>query len=125
MHIIIADKDGDEHSIRPWPEPHKCNAPHADYEFVSYNFIKKLTQSSHKKHAPPAFIMHIHKISDKIESSDKSPIPSTTTTTSSTISSSADMKIKLLNCEDVQLHQLIHKYKKVFCNKLLNSLSSK
>ena len=35
------------------------------------------------------------------------------------------MKTDLLDCKDVQLHQLIYKYKKVFYNKLLNSLSSK
>ena len=69
--------------------------------------------------------MHIHKISDKNKSSDKFSISFTTTTTSFTISSSADTKTELLNCEDVQLHQLIHKYRKVFHNKLLNSLLSK
>ena len=99
MHIIITDKDDDKHSIRSWSEPHKCDTSHADYEFISYNFIKKLTQSSYKKHAPPVFIMHIHKISNKNESSDESHF--STTTTSLTISSSVDMKTELLNCEDV------------------------
>ena len=101
MCIVNTDKNDDEHSIRSWSEPHKCDTPHADYEFVSYNFIKKFTWDSCKKHALSAFIMHIHKISDKIESSDKSSISSTTTTTSFTISSSADTKTELLNCEDV------------------------
>ena len=125
MCIIITDKNDDEHFIRLWSESHKCDTPYADYKFVSYNFIKKFTQSSHKKHAPPVFVMHIHKISDEIKSFNKFSISSTTTTTSSTISSSADTKTELLNCEDVQLHQLIHKYKKVFYNKLSDSLLSK
>ena len=99
MHIIIADKDDDEHSIRPWSEPHNCDTPYADYKFVSYNFIKKLTQSSCKKHAPSVFIMHVHKISDKNESFDKYQISAPTTPF--TISSSADVKAKLLNFEDV------------------------
>ena len=122
MCIIITDKDCDEHSIKSWSEPCICDTFYADYEFVSYNFIKKLTKSSYKKHTPSAFIMHVCKISDKNESFNKFQI--STPTTPSTISSSADMKAELLNCEDVQLHQLIHKYKKVFCNKLLNNLSS-
>ena len=64
MCIIITDKNDDEHSIRSWSESHKCDTPHADYEFVSYNFIKKLTWGSHKKHTLSAFIMHVHKIYD-------------------------------------------------------------
>ena len=99
MCIIITDKNDDEHSIRSWSEPHKCDTPYADYEFVSYNFIKKLTQSSCKKHTPPVFIMHVHKISDKNKPFNKSQI--STTTTPSTISPSADVKTELLNCEDV------------------------
>ena len=67
--------------------------------------------------------MHIYKISDKNKSFNKSQI--STTTTSSIISSSADTKTKLLNYKDIQLYQLIYKYKKVFHNKLLNNLSSK
>ena len=43
--------------------------------------------------------MHIHKISEKNESSDKSQI--FTTTTPFTISSSADTKTELLDCEDI------------------------
>ena len=126
MHIVITDKNNDEHSIRSWPEPHKCDTPYADSEFVSYNFIKKLTWGSCKKHTLPVFVMHICKIFDKIKSFNKFSISfTTTTTTSSTISSSADMKTELLNCEDVQLCQLIHKYKKVFYNKLSDSLLSK
>ena len=124
MCIIITDKDSDKHSIRSWSESHKCDTSHADYKFVSYNFIKKLTQSSCKKHAPSVFVMHICKISDENESSNKFSI-SSTTITSFIISSSADMKTKLLNYEDIQLHQLIHKYKKVFCNKVSDSLLSK
>ena len=99
MHIIIADKNDDEHSIRSWSESHKCDAPHVNYEFVSYNFIKKFTQSSHKKHTPPVFIIHVHKISDKNKSSNESQI--STPTTSSIISSSADVKTELSDCEDV------------------------
>ena len=101
MCIIITDKNDDKHSIRSWSESCKCNTPHADYEFVSYNFIKKLTWDSHKKHTPSVFVMHVHKISNKNESSDKSLISSTTTTTSSTISSSTDTKTELSDCEDV------------------------
>ena len=125
MHIIITDKNNNEHSIKSWSESYKCDASYADYEFVSYNFIKKLTQSSCKKYTLSAFIMHICKISDKIKSSDKSLISSTTTITSFTIFSSIDMKTELSDCEDVQLYQLIYKYKKVFYNKLLNNLLSK
>ena len=103
MHIIITNKNDNEHSIRSWLESHKCDTSHADYEFVSYNFIKKLTWGSHKKHALSVFVMHIHKISDKNKSSDEFSI-SFTTTTSSTISFSADTKIELLNYKDVQLY---------------------
>ena len=99
MHIIIVNKDSDKHFIRSWSEPCKCDTPHADYEFVSYNFIKKLTWGSYKKHTPSVFIMYVHKISDENESSDKSQI--STPTTSFTISSSADMKTELLNYKDV------------------------
>ena len=99
MHIIITDKNSDEHSIRSWSESCKCNTPHANYEFVSYNFIKKLTQSSYKKHTLSAFVMHVYKISDKNKSFNKSQI--FTTTNSSTISSSANVKTDLLDCEDV------------------------
>ena len=99
MCIIIADKNNNEHSIRSWLELCKCDTPHVNYKFVSYNFIKKLTQSSSKKHAPPVFIMHVCKISDKNESFNKSQI--FTTTTPSTISSSADAKTELLDCKDI------------------------
>ena len=66
MHIVITNKDSDKHSIRSRSEPHKCDTSYADYEFISYNFIKKLTWDSHKKHALSVFIIHIHKISDKM-----------------------------------------------------------
>ena len=102
MCIIITDKNNNEHFIKSWSESYKCDAPHADYEFVSYNFIKKLTQSSCKKHTLSMFIMHVYKISDKNKSSDKSSI-SSTTTTSFIISSSADIKTELSDCKDVQL----------------------
>ena len=100
MCIIITDKNDDEHSIKSWSESHKCDTSHADYEFISYNFIKKLTQSSCKKHTLSVFIMHVCKISDKNESSDKFSV-SFITTTSFTISSSADVKTELSDCEDV------------------------
>ena len=99
MHIIITDKNNDEHSIKSWSEPCKCDTSHADYEFVSYNFIKKLTQSSCKKYTPPVFIIHVHKISDENESFNESQI--STPITSFTISSSADTKTELSDCEDV------------------------
>ena len=99
MCIVIIKKNYDEHFIRSWLESYKCDTPHVNYEFVSYNFINKLTQSSCKKHTPSSFIMHIHKISDKNECSDKSQI--STTTTPSTISFSADTKTELLDCEDI------------------------
>ena len=100
MCIIITDKNSNKHFIRSWSEPCKCNTSHADYKFVSYNFINKLTQSSScKKHTPSMFIINICRIFDENKFSNKPQI--STTTTSSTVSSSADIKTELLNCKDV------------------------
>ena len=99
MLIIITDKNNDKHVIKSWSESHKCNASYADYEFVSYNFIKKLIWDSYKKHTLSVFVMHVYKIFNKNKSSDKSQI--STTTSSFTISSSADVNVELLNYKDV------------------------
>ena len=68
------------------------------------------------------FIKHVYKITDNKENLNKSVSTFTTTLTLSFIK---DVKDKLSECKDNSLYKLIYKYKKVFKNKLFDSLLSK
>ena len=67
INIIIINNFNNKYFIKLWQESCKCNAFYTDYNFISYNVIKKLIKRWRQKHVLFVFIIYIYKITDDLD----------------------------------------------------------